>query len=94
MNWIKKKRKRWKETIKKYEIKSENAKPKTFDELCLEVLKKLNKKQGPVPAKVWTGALGYKHQNSLVRVINRVKKNCPEKLKIYKDRRPRLYEAI
>ena len=62
--------------------------------LCLEILKKLNEKAGGgVTAREWTKALGYKHQNSLVRVVNRILKNYPEKIRVYNERRPRLYEA-
>ena len=58
--------------------------------MCLDKLKEL----GPSTAREWTSALGYTHSNSLVRVINRIMKKQPEKLKVYKAKRPYRYEAL
>jgi hypothetical protein len=38
--------------------------------------------------------MGYMHRGSLAKVIKRIKKNSPEKLKIYINRKPRRYEAL
>ncbi|MEJ2248416.1 MAG: hypothetical protein P8Y70_02145 [Candidatus Lokiarchaeota archaeon] len=52
------------------------------------------KEIGISTAKKWSKAMGYKHATCLNKVIRRIKKNMPEKLKIYNDRTPKQFEAL
>ncbi|MFX0074012.1 MAG: hypothetical protein ACFE96_01110 [Candidatus Hermodarchaeota archaeon] len=63
---------------------------KTYELMCLDKLKEL----GRSTAREWSFAMGYTHRSSLAKIINRIKKRYPDKLKIYENRYPRLYEAL
>ena len=63
---------------------------KTYEIMCLDKLKEI----GRSTAKEWSFAMGYNHRSSLAKIIRRIKERYPEKLKIYEDRYPRLYEAM
>jgi len=63
---------------------------KTFEQICLDKLKEI----GISTAAEWAAAMGYIHRGSLAKVINRIRKSSPEKLKIYHNRKPRRYEAV
>jgi len=63
---------------------------KTYELICLDKLKEI----GRSTARDWSFAMGYNHRSSLAKIIRRIKERYPEKLKIYEDRYPRLYEAI
>jgi prophage antirepressor-like protein len=63
---------------------------RTYEEICLEKLKEL----GTATAKDWCDALGYKHPSNIFKIVRRIKKNHPDKLKIYKNQNPRRYEAL
>jgi hypothetical protein len=58
--------------------------------MCLDKLKEI----GISTASEWAAAMGYMHRGSLAKVINRIRKNTPERLKIYRNKKPRRYEAI
>ncbi|MFX0167698.1 MAG: hypothetical protein ACFE9V_20440 [Candidatus Hodarchaeota archaeon] len=58
--------------------------------MCLDKLKEI----GTCSVAVWSESMGYASPNGLVKVIKRIKKTMPEKMKIYYDRKPRLYEAL
>jgi len=62
---------------------------KTYEIMCLDKLKEI----GRSTARDWSFAMGYNHRSSLAKIIRRIKERYPEKLKIYEDRYPRLYEA-
>ena len=63
---------------------------KTYEIICLDKLKEI----GRSTARDWSFAMGYNHRSSLAKIIRRIKERYPEKLKIYEDRYPRLYEAM
>ena len=63
---------------------------KTYELICLDKLKEL----GRSTAREWSFAMGYTHRSSLAKIIKRIEKRYPEKLKIYENRFPRLYEAL
>jgi len=63
---------------------------KTYELICLDKLKEI----GRSTAREWSFAMGYAHRSSLAKIIRRIKERYPEKLKIYEDRYPRLYEAL
>ncbi|MFX0009730.1 MAG: hypothetical protein ACFE9R_05395 [Candidatus Hermodarchaeota archaeon] len=63
---------------------------KTYELMCLDKLKEL----GRSTAREWSFAMGYTHRSSLAKIIKRIKERYPEKLKIYDNRYPRLYEAL
>lgn len=83
-------------TIEKSKINSQAVKlastkvPRTYEQICLDKLKEI----GRSTAREWCRAMGYTTPNSLAKVIRRIKAKTPEKLKIYGNRKPRLYEAI
>lgn len=64
--------------------------PRTYEQICLDKLKEI----GISTAREWCTAMGYNTPNSLAKVIRRIKAKSPEKLKIYGNRKPRLYEAL
>ena len=63
---------------------------KTYELMCLDKLKEIGKST----AREWSFAMGYNHRSSLAKIIRRIKERYPEKLKIYEDKYPRLYEAM
>ena len=63
---------------------------RTYEQICLDKLKEI----GISSSAVWSVAMGYNSPNGLAKIIRRIKKTMPEKLKIYYDRKPRRYEAI
>lgn len=63
---------------------------RTYELICLEKLKEL----GISTAAEWSAAMNYNHRSSLAKIIKRIKKMYPNKLKIYYNRSPRQYEAI
>lgn len=63
---------------------------RTYEIICLEKLKEL----GISTAAEWSAAMGYNHRSSLAKIIKRIKKKYPDKLKIYLNRSPRQYEAL
>ena len=63
---------------------------KTYELMCLDKLKEL----GRSTAREWSFAMGYTHRSSLAKIIKRIKERYPDKLKIYDNRYPRLYEAL
>lgn len=64
--------------------------PRTFEQMCLDKLKEI----GRASAGEWATAMGYTYPNSLAKVIKRIKRKTPEKLKVYNDMTPTRYEAI
>ena len=58
--------------------------------MCLDKLKEI----GIATASEWCSAMGYMHRGSLAKVIKRIKKTSPEKLKIHNSKKPRRYEAL
>ncbi|MHA2283361.1 MAG: hypothetical protein ACXAC5_21180 [Promethearchaeota archaeon] len=63
---------------------------RTWEEICLEKLKEI----GRSSAAEWARAMGYgENRNGVTTVIKRIRKTMPEKLVIYFNKRPRLYEA-
>lgn len=63
---------------------------KTYELMCLDMLKEI----GRTTAREWSFAMGYTHRSSLAKIIKRIKERYPDKLKIYDNRFPRLYEAL
>lgn len=63
---------------------------RTYEQICLDRLREI----GISSVAVWSESMGYSSPNGLVKVIKRIKKTMPEKMKIYYDRKPRLYEAL
>ena len=63
---------------------------KTYELMCLDTLKEL----GRSTAREWSFAMGYTHRSSLAKIIKRIEKRYPDKLKIYEKRFPRVYEAL
>ena len=63
---------------------------KTYELMCLDKLKEL----GRSTARDWSFAMGYTHRSSLAKIIKRIKERYPDKLKVYENRYPRLYEAL
>ncbi len=64
---------------------------KTYELICLDKLKEIGR---PTSARDWSFAMGYTHRSSLSKIIKRIKERYPDKLKIYDNRFPRLYEAL
>lgn len=64
-------------------------KPRTFEQMYLDKLKEI----GRATAGEWASAMGYTYPSSLAKVIKRIKKKTPEKLKVYNDMTPTRYEA-
>ena len=63
---------------------------RTWEEICLEKLKEI----GRASAAEWARAMGYgDNRNGVTTVIKRIRKTMPERLIIYYNQRPRLYEA-
>ena len=63
---------------------------RTWEQICLDKLKEI----GRASANEWAAAMGYgSNRNGVAAIIKRIKKNMPEKLRVYYDTRPRLYEA-
>jgi len=57
----------------------------------LEKLKEI----GRCSAAEWARAMGYgDNRNGVTTVIKRIKKTMPERLIVYYNTRPRLYEAV
>ena len=71
-------------------IKDKKSKFRTFEDICLETLKKF----GPLSAKEWSFKMGYRYANGLEKVIKRIQRNTPDKIRIHMDQKPRKYEAI
>lgn len=71
-------------------IKNSNKNFRTFEIICLEKLKEI----GPASAASWAEAMGYDFRASLNKIIRRILENYPEKIKVYRDRKPRKYEAL
>ncbi len=67
-----------------------NEEFKTYELICLDKLKEL----GRSTAREWSFAMGYTHRSSLAKIIKRIEKRYPDKLKIFDNRFPRLYEAL
>ncbi len=63
---------------------------RTFEQMCLDKLKEI----GISSSAQWASAMGYETRNGLSRVIVRIKKNMPEKLRVYYNSKPRHYEAL
>jgi len=63
---------------------------KTYELICLDKLKEM----GRSTARDWSFAMGYTHRSSLAKIIKRIKERYPDKLKIYDNRFPRVYEAL
>jgi hypothetical protein len=63
---------------------------RTYEQICLDKLKEI----GNSTLAEWSMAMGYGSPNGLVKVIKRIKKNMPGKLKVYYERKPRQYEAL
>ena len=64
--------------------------PRTYEHICLEKLSEI----GISSAKEWAYSMGYESRNGMAKIIIRIRKNMPQKLKIYNSRKPRLYEAL
>ncbi len=63
---------------------------RTWEEICLEKLREI----GRSSAAEWATAMGYgDNRNGVTTVIKRIRKTMPEKLIVYFNKRPRLYEA-
>jgi len=63
---------------------------KTYELICLDKLKEM----GRSTARDWSFAMGYTHRSSLAKIIKRIKERYPDKLKIFDNRFPRVYEAM
>ncbi len=63
---------------------------KTYELICLDKLKEM----GRSTARDWSFAMGYTHRSSLAKIIKRIKERYPDKLKIFDNRFPRVYEAL
>lgn len=63
---------------------------RTYEQMCLEKLKEI----GRSSVAEWSFAMGYNSSNGLIKVVKRIQKTMPEKLLIYYNRKPRLYEAV
>ncbi|MHA1916181.1 MAG: hypothetical protein ACW986_17635 [Promethearchaeota archaeon] len=64
---------------------------RTWEEICLEKLSEI----GRCSAAEWAAAMGYgENRNGVTTVIKRIRKNMPDRLKVYYEKRPRLYEAL
>ncbi|MHA2035168.1 MAG: hypothetical protein ACW98X_01965 [Promethearchaeota archaeon] len=63
---------------------------RTWEEICLEKLSEI----GRSSAAEWARAMGYgDNRNGVTTVIKRIRKTMPERLRIFYNQRPRLYEA-
>ena len=71
-------------------LKTIEKETRTYEQMCLEKLRELGKST----AAEWSAAMGYSNPNALSKVIRRIKIKAPERLKIYYNLRPRLYEAM
>ncbi len=63
---------------------------RTYEQICLDKLKEI----GRSSVAEWSFAMGYNSSNGLIKVVKRIQKTMPEKLLIYNNRKPRLYEAV
>lgn len=63
---------------------------RTFEVICLEKLKDI----GIASAKSWAQAMGYKNANGIEKIIKRIKTTTPNRMRIYHNIKPRLYEAL
>ncbi len=64
---------------------------RTWEEICLEKLREI----GRSSSAEWARAMGYgENRNGVTTVIKRIKKTMPERLMIYYNARPRLYEVV
>ena len=62
---------------------------RTYEQICLDKLKEL----GRSSVAEWSMAMGYNSSNGLIKVIKRIQETTPEKLIIYYNTKPRLYQA-
>ena len=62
---------------------------KTYEQICLDKLREL----GRSSVAEWSTAMGYNSSNGLIKIIKRIQETTPEKLKIYNNAKPRLYEV-
>lgn len=63
---------------------------RTYEQICLDKLKEI----GISSAGEWAIAMGYGSPNGLAKIIKRIKKTTPDKLKVYYGRKPIQYEAL
>ncbi len=63
---------------------------RTYEQMCLEKLEEIGKSS----VAEWSLAMGYSSPNGLIKVIRRIQNTMPDKLKVYYDKKPRMYEAI
>ncbi len=63
---------------------------RTYEQICLDKLKEI----GNSSSAEWSMAMGYSSPNGLIKVIKRIQKTMPDKLKVQNDKKPRRYEAI
>ena len=63
---------------------------RTYEQICLDKLKEI----GISSAAEWSMAMGYSSPNGLIKVIKRIQKTMPDKLKIQNEKKPRRYEAV
>lgn len=71
-------------------FKSNSKNFRTFEIICLEKLKEI----GRASASEWAEAMGYDFRASLNKIIRRIIENYPEKIRVYRERKPRKYEAL
>ncbi len=63
---------------------------RTYEQICLDKLKEIGNSSGAE----WSMAMGYSSPNGLIKVIKRIQKTMPDKLKVENEKKPRRYEAI
>ncbi len=63
---------------------------RTYEQICLDKLKEL----GISTSAEWSAAMGYKSANGLAKVIKRIDRIMPNNLKVYYNKKPRLYKAL
>jgi len=63
---------------------------RTYEQMCLDKLKEI----GNSSIAEWSMAMGYNSPNGLIKVVKRIEKTMPGKLKIEVEKKPRRYEAI
>ena len=63
---------------------------RTYEQICLDKLKEI----GRSSVAEWSMVMGYSSSNGLIKVIKRIQNTMPEKLLIFYNRKPRLYEAV
>lgn len=63
---------------------------RTYEQMCLDKLKEI----GNSSLAEWSMAMGYSSPNGVIKVIKRIQKTMPDKLKVQNDKKPRRYEAI